>query len=168
MFYGVSTLTATVNVKLPRSLVERLEREARKAGLSFEEYLLELALRDLDPSERIREYLEASKSLLEQAREELGKDNVRQAAEKLWGVAALVVKAYAEWRDKKRLTNHGELWEYMRKLKNELGDWVYDSWMSANGMHICFYEGWCGKEDVEDAIKRIEKLLVEIEKLIKI
>ncbi len=168
MFYGVSTLTATVNVKLPRSLVERLEREARKAGLSFEEYLLELALRDLDPSERIREYLEASKSLLEQAREELGKDNVRQAAEKLWGVAALVVKAYAEWRDKKRLTSHGELWEYMRKLKNELGDWVYDSWMSANGMHICFYEGWCGKEDVEDAIKRIEKLLVEIEKLIKI
>jgi len=168
VFYGVSTLTATVNVKLPRSLVERLEREARKAGLSFEEYLLELALRDLDPSERIREYLEASKSLLEQAREELGKDNVRQAAEKLWGVAALVVKAYAEWRDKKRLTSHGELWEYMRKMVRELGSWVRESWMYANSMHICFYEGWCGKEDVEDAIKRIEKLLVEIEKLIKI
>lgn len=33
-----------VSVKLPRSLVERLKREAQRVGLSFDEYLLELTL----------------------------------------------------------------------------------------------------------------------------
>jgi len=30
-------------------------------------------------------------------------------------------------------------------------------------MHICFYEGWCTAEDVEEALKRIEKLVKETE-----
>jgi len=40
---------------------------------------------------------------------------------------------------------------------------VYDAWMAANGMHTCFYEGWCSREDVEKAIERVKKL-VEIVK----
>jgi hypothetical protein len=28
-------------------------------------------------------------------------------------------------------------------------------------MHVCFYEGWCGREDVEKALKRIKKLVDE-------
>ena len=67
-------------------------REARKLGVSPEEYVLELMLRDLDPPERAKEYLEASKELLEQAREELDKGDIRQAAEKAWGAAALAVE----------------------------------------------------------------------------
>lgn len=39
--------------------------------------------------------METALDLLEEAREELGKGNVRQAAEKLWGAAALAVKAHA-------------------------------------------------------------------------
>ena len=67
-------------------------REARRRGISLEEYVLELVLRDLDPPERAKEYVEASKDLLEQAREGLKKDDVRQAAEKAWGAAALAVR----------------------------------------------------------------------------
>jgi hypothetical protein len=34
-------------------------------------------------------------------------------------------------------------------------------------MDICFYEGWCEHEDVEEALKRIEKLVREIALRIK-
>lgn len=51
-------------------------------------------------------------------------------------------------------------------LMDELGNWVYDVWMTATGMHVCFYEGWCTRRHVEEAVKRIEKLVAEVEKRI--
>jgi len=123
--------------------------------------------RGLDPRDKAVEYVEATGELLQEARDELEKGNVRQAAEKLWGAAALTVKAYAYWRDGKRLTSHGELWEYMRLMVKDMGSWVRETWMFANGMHTCFYEGWCAREDVEDSIKRVEKLVREVANRIK-
>ena len=155
-------MAGPVAVWLPRRVVERLEGEAGKAGLTLEEYVLELLLRDLDPPERAREYAEAARELLEQAREELARDDTRQAAEKLWGAAALAVKAYASWRDGRRLTSHGELWEYTKRMMAELGEWVYDAWMAATGMHVCFYEGWCSREHVERALERVRRLVEEV------
>ncbi len=157
-------MTATVIISLPRSIVERLYREAQRLGLTIEEYLIELAARDLDPSERAKEYIKAAQELLEQAWEELKRGDIRQAAEKAWGATALAVKAYAEWREGKRLTSHRELWEYKNVLENDLGEWVHDAWMSGQGMHICFYEGWCTTRDVKESIKRIEQLVTEVEK----
>ena len=87
------------------------------------------------------EYIEVAKELLSEAQEELSKDNARQTAKKLWGAVALAVKAYAYWKDGKRLASHRELWEYKRRLEDELGEWVSDSWNAGNTMHICFYEG---------------------------
>lgn len=150
---------ATVTLHLARSLAERLEKEARRAGVGLEEYILELLLRDLDPGERAREYVTAARELLRQARRELERGDVRQAAEKVWGAAALAVKAYAEWREGRRLRSHGELWEYKGRMERELGRWVYDAWMAATGMHVCFYEGWCTREDVEEACGRVERLV---------
>ena len=147
-------------------LARRIRDEAEKSGLSVEEYLVELLSRGIDPRDRAKEYLEAAEDLLEEAREELGKGNVRQAAEKLWGAAALAVKAYAYLREGKRLTSHGELWEYMRLMAREVGRWVRGAWMYANGMHTCFYEGWCTREDVEDAIENIERLVKEVASLV--
>jgi len=158
----VSTMVDSVAIRLPRAVVERLEREARKLGLSLEEYVFELILRDLDPEERAREYIEVAKDLLEQARVELERGDLRQAAEKVWGAAALSIKAYASWREGRRLTSHRELWDYSKKLIEELGEWVYDAWMAANGMHTCFYEDWCTDRHVEEAIKRVERLVREV------
>ena len=141
-------------IRLPRSIAQRLRMEAEKQGMGLEEYLVELVTRDLDPPERAREYAEAARELLKQAREELERGDVGQAAEKAWGAAVLAVKAYAAWREGKRLASHGEMWDYTLVLRKELGRWVYDAWMSANGMHTCFYEGWCRREHVEDAIER--------------
>ena len=147
-------------------LAERIRGEAERQGLSVEEYLVELLAAGLDPRERAREYIEAARDLLEEAREELREGDVRQAAEKLWGAAALAVKAYAWAREERRLTSHGELWEYMRQLASELGNWVREAWMYANGMHTCFYEGWCSREDVEDAYGRVKKLVEAVAELV--
>ncbi len=151
-------------VALPRSIAERVKREAEKLGVSLEEYLIELLVQSLDPSERAQEYTMAAEELLKEAEEELKKGSVRQAAEKVWGAAALAIKAYAAWREGRRLTSHGELWEYKRRLEKELGDWVSDAWYAGQAMHVCFYEGWCAREDVEKAIRRVEKLVEAIAK----
>ena len=111
-------------------------------------------------------YIAIASSLLVEAEEELEKGNVRQAAEKVWGAAELAVKAYAFWREGKELTSHGELWEYRRRLEAELGDWVYDAWMAANGMHTCSYENWCDKGDVEKALRAVGKLVEEVKQRI--
>ncbi|NPA05414.1 MAG: hypothetical protein GXO09_04910, partial [Crenarchaeota archaeon] len=124
---------------IPRVVLEIARREADRLGMSLEEYLVETITRSLDPRERAREYLRAARELLEQAETELGRGDVRQAAEKLWGAAALAVKAHALARRGRRLSSHGELWMYERELEEELGEWVYDAWMAANGMHTCFY-----------------------------
>ena len=148
-------------------LARRVREEAEKLGISVEEYLVELLSQDLDPKGRAVEYVEAAEGLLGEAREELGKGNERQAAEKLWGAAALAVKAYAYWRDGRRLTSHEELWEYKRRLEDELGEWVHDAWANAAEMHVCFYEGWCAEKDITVAYKRVEKLVREVSALIK-
>jgi len=103
-------------------VARRLKEEALKHGLSPEEYMIEVLTRDLDPKDRAKEYIEAASSLLEEAEEELKKDDLRQAAEKVWSAAALAVKAYALWREGKCLASHGELWEYKSIMANELGD----------------------------------------------
>ncbi len=154
-------------IMLPRVVVERAREEARKLGISLEEYFLELVSQNLDPKDRAVEYIEASKELLEQAKNELKKGDLRQAAEKTWGAAALAIKAYAYMKEGKRLASHGELWEYKDKVASDLGEWVRDTWVYANSMHTCFYEGWCTRRDIETAIKHVEKLVKEIEKKIK-
>ncbi len=144
-------------------IAKRVREEAEKLGVSIDEYLIELLSQGLDPKDRALEYIEVAKELLREAREELDKGNVRQAAEKVWGAAALAIKAYAYWREGRRLSSHGELWEYKRRLAKELGRWISDAWAHANAMHTCFYEGWCAREDVEDALNQVEKLVREID-----
>ena len=143
-------------------VVERLVEEARRLDMTPEEYLLELLTRDLDPEDRAREYVQAARDLLAEARVELERGNVRQAAEEVWGAAALAVKAYAYWRGGERLSSHGELWAYSLKVAGELGEWVKDAWSSAVHMHVCFYEGWCAREHVEAALERVGRLVEEV------
>ena len=157
----------SVTISLPRSIVEYVRKKARELGMSIEEYLTELLIQDLDPHDRAREYIESAKELLIQAHKELEEGDLRQAAEKLWGATALTVKAYAWWKESRKLSSHGELWEYKDKLVEELGEWVEDSWNAGNSMHICFYEGWCTKKSIEIALKRVEKLIQEVKAKIR-
>ncbi|MGC9170093.1 MAG: PaREP1 family protein [Thermoproteus sp.] len=147
---------------LPVSVAERLRRKAVEEGISLEDYVLDRLLSDVDPPGRAIAYADAALELLKTAEEELGKGDLRQASEKIWGAAALAVKAYAYWREGVRLSSHGELWRYKDKIAAELGDWVHDAWAQANAMHINFYEGWATPESVRQAMNRVKKLVEEI------
>ena len=140
-------------------VARRLKEEAEKLDLSLEEYLLELLTQNLDPKDGAREYAEASEELLREAGKELEKGNVRQAAEKVWGAATLAVKAYALWKEDRRLIRHAELWEYKSVVAEDLGRWVRVAFQQASSMHTCFYEGWCDKVDVEEALRAVERLV---------
>ncbi len=149
-------------ISLPENIMKHLRRAAKAQGLSLEEYLIEYAVKDLDPVDSAREYIVASKQLIEDAHKEFMAGDLRQAAEKLWGALALAVKAYAGFRDGRRLSSHRDLWEYKDRVIEDLGEWVRDVWNTGNSMHTCFYEGWCTRRDVEKAIDRITRLVDEI------
>jgi len=156
--------TVTIRGVAARLLTE----EARKRDMGLEEYVLELVTRHLDPKDRAREYVKVARELLEEAEEELGRGGVRQAAEKICGAAALTVKAYAFWREGRRLASHSQLWEYSLTVARELGEWVREAWFAAVSMHTCFYEGWCGREHIEGALKIVGKLVEAVaEKLLE-
>jgi len=78
------------------------------------------------------------------------------------GAGALTVGAYVYWRESGRLTSHGELWEYKRRLAKEMGEWVGDAWARATEMHACLYEGWFSGEDVEASMMRVRQLVEEV------
>ena len=149
-------------VKLPEGGVERVKKRAEEQVLGLESCLIDVITRDDDPEKASEAYVEASKSLLEEARGELEKGDVRQAAEKLWGAAALAIKAYAAWREGKRLASHGELWRYKDVVAAELGEWVRDAWNAGNAMHVNFYEGWATREQVVSALKKVSRLVEEL------
>jgi len=156
-----------VAIVIPKRIAERVEKEARRLGLSIEEYLLDILTRDLDPKGKAKEYIDTAYDLINQAREELKKGDAMQAAEKIWGASALAVKAYAYWKEGRKISSHKELWEYKDIIIKEIGEWIRDSWNAGNSMHTCFYEGWCTKTDIESALTKVEKLVNEVKARIK-
>lgn len=67
----------SATIILPRTIIEYAKREAKKLGISLEEYLLELVSSGLDPKDKAAEYIKVAEELLEQSREELRKGDLR-------------------------------------------------------------------------------------------
>ena len=135
---------------------------AEKLGVTPMEYLVDVVTRDLDPVDKVREYIMIARDLLAQARIELEKGDLRQASEKIWGACALAIKAHALAKKGVRLESHRDLWLYKNEVAGELGDWVRSAFLKADSMHKNFYEGLATKEDVEDSLKEVEKLVSAI------
>jgi hypothetical protein len=95
---------------VPKGLYERLRKAAEAQGLPVEGYVLGLKAESVDPANLPESYREASEELM------------RQASEKAWGAAALILKSLAYRRDGLRFSSHGELWEYVGRLAEETGD----------------------------------------------
>ena len=151
------------SVLLPEGAYRRLRELAEARGLNVEDLILSLAVENAGPEEAGRIYWEAAETLLAQAVEELAKGRLRQASEKIWGAAALAVKAVAFWREGRRLISHGELWAYVRKLVDESGDRELGRlWRSAISMHVNSYEGWATLEAVRDALEDVRELLEKL------
>ncbi len=112
-------------------------------------------------------YRERSRHYLGQAWEELRDGDLLQASEKGWGAAAQIIKALADgWGINHR--HHAVLQQIVELLVQETGDTEFDTLFdSAQGLHRNFYEGRMGHNAVERRLRRVERFIDNVEKLLK-
>jgi len=148
-------------ISVPGRAYEKLVKLAeKKEAVNVEDLILSMVIDDMDRGEAFNAYWEASQELAKEAEEELSKGDLRQASEKIWGSAALAVKAVATALEGRRLTSHGELWAYVDELSARLGrPGLMRLWQMANSMHVNFYEGWATRRHVEEALRGLKELL---------
>ena len=115
----------------------------------------------------MQKYSEDSRDLLVKARVELGIGELRQASEKGWGAAALMIKAVAERRE----------WDHERHrhfanaagcLRSEMGNRdVVRLFQVAESLHVNFYEDQLRPSDIAESLDDVEVLLDLIEPLVQ-
>jgi uncharacterized protein (UPF0332 family) len=154
------------SLQIPKRLMQTLRRRAEELGVTPEEFLIELMVDAVDPGEQSQAYIDAAREMLEQAKKELGSGDLKQVSKKIWGAAALALKAHAYARERRRLASHSELWQHKSRIAEELGDWVDDAWNAANAMHINFYEGWADARSVERALGWVERFVDTVQRAI--
>lgn len=116
-----------------------------------------------------QKYRDDSRILLAQARTEMAGGDLRQASEKGWGAAALMIKAVAERR--------GGDWEHSRhrhfataaaRLRSELGNRdVVRLFNVAESLHINFYEDHWTPSTVAEALDDVEQFLDLLDPLVR-
>ena len=135
--------------------------------MSIEEYLFDVLMSDKEPGECVGKYLEGAEELVKEAQRELEEGDLRQASKKIWGACALAIKAHALAKRGMRLESHRDLWEYKNEIARKLGEWVRAVFRQADSMHKNFYEDVATREDVEDTLRDVEKLVTTIIKALR-
>ena len=121
----------------------------------------------IDPSDKVEVYMKLSEKYLRDADDLLAKGDCIQASEKLWGSAALMVKAVATSRGT-TILSHGELFSFVRKLGEEEKEPELRRLFSvASTLHQNFYEGWLREDVIKEYSEDIKRFIVELKKLIK-
>jgi len=119
-----------------------------------------------DVSEKAEHYSNLMVKYLKDAEAFLVKGDYIQASEKLWGAAAEVVKVVAAKRGVE-LRTHGDLWEFVTKLRTELKDPELSRlFLQANYLHQNFYEGILPAEAVMDGAEAVKEFIDKLERLI--
>ena len=116
-----------------------------------------------------QKYRNDSWAILDQARKELDDGDLRQASEKGWGAAALMLKAIAEQR--------GGDWEHSRhrhfsraasRLRSELGNReVTRLFNVAESLHGNFYEDQLQPSDISESLDDVERFLNLLDPLVR-
>ncbi len=111
-------------------------------------------------------YRDQSRAYLEQANEELARDDLRQASEKGWGAASQIVKAVAEERGWEH-RGHRQLHDAVSMLVDETGDEDLSALFAvANHLHINFYEGWLDRSIVALHLRQVARFIDKVEALL--
>jgi len=114
--------------------------------------------------ERTQDYLKLNNKYLKEAEALIKKGNYVQASEKFWGAAAEMVKAIAARRGID-IKSHGELYEFVSKLRDELREPEVPRLFSlASTLHQNFYENWLPPETVRDHGDAVRELVPRLKK----
>jgi hypothetical protein len=156
---------------IPKRIQERLRVECEKTGVGIEEIALEALYKGLnekmDPSDKVEVYMKLSEKYLRDAEDLLAKEDYIQASEKLWGSAALMVKAVASSRGVAVLS-HGELFSFVRRLGEEENEPELRRLFSvASTLHQNLYENWLHKDVIKEYSEDIKQLISILKKLVK-
>ena len=115
---------------------------------------------------RATHYSDLSAEYLRKARAHLAEGDLTQASEKGWGAAAVAVKAIAEAREVDH-TGHRELWRVVRLLVRETGDNdLRVHFGLAESLHINFDEAWLERDEIEDYLSHVERLVSKLDVLV--
>ncbi len=111
----------------------------------------------------IEDHLAISRRFLDHARVELDKGDRLQAAEKVWGAAAHALKAIAiqrGWRHR----SHDSVMSVGSQLARECGrEDLAEHLISANAMHINFYENGVPAILIKAAINNVERYIDKLD-----
>ena len=110
-----------------------------------------------------QKYRNDSRVLLTQARTELAQGDLRQASEKGWGAAALMLKAIAERREWEH-DRHRHFANAASRLRSEMGNRdVVRFFQVAESLHVNFYEDQLRPSDISESLDDVARLLDLIE-----
>lgn len=99
---------------------------------------------------------------LNQARDELQKGDLRQAAEKGWGAAAQMVKAVAQKRQESH-HHHAELLGVVSRLVQETRDAdLMVQFDAAQALHTAFYEGAVSDFEVGLRLRQVSDFIAKL------
>ena len=116
-------------------------------------------------TEQVVHYRDMSAEYLDHARTLLAEGDLKQASEKAWGAAAVLVKAAAETRGLDH-EKHRHLWQTIRALVRETGDVELRSLFShAESLHSNYYEDMLDAEEVTEFLGDIERLVAKLDEL---
>jgi hypothetical protein len=156
---------------LPKKIEKKLKEERERSGASIEELALEALCRGMDeridPLDRAELYARLSEKYLREADDLLAKKDHIQASEKLWGAAALMVKAVAASKGIS-ISSHGELFSFVRRLgEEEKNPELRRLFSVASTLHQNFYENWLSGDVVREYSEDVKQLVAELKKLIR-
>jgi hypothetical protein len=156
---------------LPKKIEKKLKEECERSGASIEELALEALCRGIneriDPLDRAELYARLSEKYLREADDLLAKKDHVQASEKLWGAAALMVKAVAASKGIS-ISPHGELFSFVRRLgEEEENPELRRLFSVASTLHQNFYENWLSGDVVREYSEDVKQLVAELKKLIR-
>jgi hypothetical protein len=156
---------------LPKKIEKKLKEECERSGTSIEELALEALCRGIneriDPLDRAELYARLSEKYLREADDLLAKKDHVQASEKLWGAAALMVKAVAASKGIS-ISSHGELFSFVRRLgEEEKNPELRRLFSVASTLHQNFYENWLSGDVVREYSEDVKQLVAELKKLIR-
>ena len=117
----------------------------------------------VDIGSRVKKYIEQAENYQDNVRELYNQEEYPKACECLWGAIVSLLNALSIIKNKKPLTSHQEIRNFVKDTAIEYNDEeLYKLFKHSEKLHVNFYHQFFDKDDykvyIDDGFKLIEKL----------